>query len=538
DGRDNDGDGLSDGSDPDCVGVTDHATHPDSNYGVCNTDREVGDDVYVDYEGICPAYNQPEQILQRVFELRALADLYSVGALTLHTVLLFAPQADVEAVCPGASAAFGYNGGQARALLQQMAQAGGGSFRDVNIATTGHFFDFDFVTLESREWLTDLVAANANARRAVAGFGLGATGVLADSDGDGVPDEVERALSTSVTSPESDGGDHYGDLLELRERDAGFDARDPALPAAPCADASDLDGDGLSDCEEAWLGTGMRDPDTDNDGIIDWLEVVAGTDPLVDDGARDLDFDGVSNRDELRGGSNPLAADAATYRDERVLYGLTDVGDVAVDDGTGKTTVRHCYDFDVSRVPLAPTELGADRGRNRVMIYAHERPLALAGTESRVSVVCAEVRYEGPTAKVPADGRVDWSEAAWARDHEELLAKRDALVACRPGGHVPADVRRSDLDDLVHDCLDDKAALGDRLYRGAELTDLLAGALDNRLRPRWAATPSALWKPIESFDADRDCVRPEEPQLVFALLDRLRACLACPEPPGNTAVTP
>jgi hypothetical protein len=44
--------------------------------------------------------------------------------------------------------------------------------------------------------------------------------------------------------------------------------------------ALDSDGDGLSDEEEAALGTDPDDPDTDGDGFSDGEEVDAGTDPL------------------------------------------------------------------------------------------------------------------------------------------------------------------------------------------------------------------------------------------------------------------
>ncbi len=46
-----------------------------------------------------------------------------------------------------------------------------------------------------------------------------------------------------------------------------------AQPAAPCADPADADGDTLTDCEEALLGTSPGNPDTDEDGLTDAQEV-------------------------------------------------------------------------------------------------------------------------------------------------------------------------------------------------------------------------------------------------------------------------
>jgi hypothetical protein len=47
-------------------------------------------------------------------------------------------------------------------------------------------------------------------------------------------------------------------------------------PPAPV----DNDGDGLTNYEEAAIGTSDNNPDSDGDGLLDWLEVQEGTDPL------------------------------------------------------------------------------------------------------------------------------------------------------------------------------------------------------------------------------------------------------------------
>jgi hypothetical protein len=80
----------------------------------------------------------------------------------------------------------------------------------------------------------------------------------ADSDNDTVPDSVEAGDDDLTTYPVDS------------DRDGIPDFRDP-----------DSDDDGLSDAEEAALGTGRTDADSDDDGASDLVEHAAGTDPLV-----------------------------------------------------------------------------------------------------------------------------------------------------------------------------------------------------------------------------------------------------------------
>ena len=68
----------------------------------------------------------------------------------------------------------------------------------------------------------------------------------------------------------------------------------------------DMDGDGLSDADEATHGTDPRDPDTDNDGISDAFEVQYGLDPKDPlDADEDTDNDGLTNLEEFHRRSNP-----------------------------------------------------------------------------------------------------------------------------------------------------------------------------------------------------------------------------------------
>ena len=101
----------------------------------------------------------------------------------------------------------------------------------------------------------------------------------ADCDSDGLSNGEEVMLGTGVYVADTD-GDTINDGQEVADGTNPFDDCDSLggtpLPASFC----DRDEDGLSDDEEAALGTDPDNPDTDGDTINDGQEVSDGTDPL------------------------------------------------------------------------------------------------------------------------------------------------------------------------------------------------------------------------------------------------------------------
>ena len=97
------------------------------------------------------------------------------------------------------------------------------------------------------------------------------------------------------------------------------ESHEQSLAIALAVDTTDTDEDGLTDLEEAELGTDPELADSDSDGISDGEEVEFGTNPL----ASDTDGDGYSDGEEVLEGTSPLDADDQPLPESKVwLYQL------------------------------------------------------------------------------------------------------------------------------------------------------------------------------------------------------------------------
>jgi hypothetical protein len=142
-----------------------------------------------------------------------------------------------------------------------------------------------------------LVTAAGSGTVFLSAINEGALGILqlrvvltGDTDGDGIPDDVELANGLNPNDPT--------DAIE------------------------DTDGDGLTNSQELLVyGTDLRNPDTDGDGIPDGEEVVSGTDGFVTNPRlADTDGDGIPDGVEVATGSDPT--NPASYNLARALAAL------------------------------------------------------------------------------------------------------------------------------------------------------------------------------------------------------------------------
>ncbi|MFN3200917.1 MAG: lectin-like protein [Bradymonadia bacterium] len=121
--------------------------------------------------------------------------------------------------------------------------------------------------------------------------------VSIDADEDGLSDADEAALGTDPADPDSDDDG----LLD------GFEARYGFDPLTAGEEGLDPDMDGLTNLEEQAEGTRPDRDDTDRDGVLDGAEIDG--DPATDPLDADTDDDGLEDGEEANLGSDPTAPD-------------------------------------------------------------------------------------------------------------------------------------------------------------------------------------------------------------------------------------
>jgi hypothetical protein len=275
-------------------------------------------------------------------ELRDLANKYNAGEVTIQPVYVRTAQ---DAVASSQGLAIAASGGSE--LIET---------DPANLA--GILNSLNYASLQRALILKRLIAMNRNV--------LSRSGqMLIDSDGDGLSDEQEEALGTDPLQLDSD-QDGLMDGLEVRmglnPRPGSFDTINGCNPTL------DTDGDRLNDCEEKLLGTDRCNADSDVDGIPELVEVLGGTNPLVEEALLDQDRDGLTNIGEIEAHTDPGSADLGFQADRGYRYDIEPAEPTA--DG------RACYQVRVFNVSLVSTRARTNppfpdipAGSNDVYLY-------------------------------------------------------------------------------------------------------------------------------------------------------------------------
>lgn len=178
-----------------------------------------------------------------------------------------------------------------------------------------------------------------------------------DADGDGVCGDADNCPAAANADQADSDGDGLGNVCDACPGDANNDVDGDGVcgnvdncPGDANADQANNDGDGLgdacdpdddndglSDVDEATLGTDPNNPDSDVDGLTDAEEVALAAggdcpDPLDDDS----DDDTLSDSQEVDDGSDPCNARPTA---DAVIEQLTSIGNDAIVrlDGSGST---------------------------------------------------------------------------------------------------------------------------------------------------------------------------------------------------------
>lgn len=156
-----------------------------------------------------------------------------------------------------------------------------------------------------------------------------------DSDMDGLLDEDEESLGYNPSNPRSQVG---GVLDGLCEKIGGIASCNLAMEQVDC-ETSLLKSDGLSDCDvklikSHWKSLNLDDSsDWDRDGVPNFIEIVKGTDPFIDDMNEDPDGDFISTRTEIMHSRNPF---------EHESFSPSNLPRVIVDNGFSSPVTSQC----------------------------------------------------------------------------------------------------------------------------------------------------------------------------------------------------
>jgi hypothetical protein len=165
--------------------------------------------------------------------------------------------------------------------------------------------------------------------------------VVLDSDADGLFDHEEDQLG-NYNKVKSRTNDICLDVIDYRFGGCIILGCDPEI---------DLDGDGLNQCEENSTSTMDTDFDTDNDGISDYMEVVYGFNPTINDRNADDNGDGTSNYINFTHGAGPWTILANVPEQNKIKISIRETDPVATQLADGTPAFVPAYAIQLLSIP-------------------------------------------------------------------------------------------------------------------------------------------------------------------------------------------
>jgi hypothetical protein len=151
--------------------------------------------------------------------------------------------------------------------------------------------------------------------------------------------------------------------------------------------------------------TGQLGVDADNDGILDLIEILRGTNPLLNDMSSNISGDGVPNRIKLQRGTNPRQFESLSEQDRTLSYSVQKkiVPDADCNNETWEFSVPRFYVTHVQayKDPLAPSTAAAAPKKILDFSHAENENLILIMYRAIPSVVGQPIQFWGAILKVP-----------------------------------------------------------------------------------------------------------------------------------------